>query len=93
MDGRTALSFAATFDNSETLALLLEHGADVNARWAAGDRRTVLMAVASSGHVAIADTLVAAGAEESQDATILLELQRRAWKNSRRGNTKEQRQF
>ena len=28
MDGRTALSFAATYDNLETVELLLEHGAD-----------------------------------------------------------------
>jgi len=62
MDGRTALSFAATYDNLETVELLLEHGADANAR-SAGDQRTVLMAAAGSGHVTVAETLVMAGAD------------------------------
>ena len=59
--GRTALMYAGFGGSGECLKLLLEHGADVNARDSTG--KTALMFAASAGSAYCVELLVKAGAE------------------------------
>jgi len=60
-EGWTPLQYAAREGHSEVLSLLLDHGADANAR--TGDHRTALHLAAAHGRVNIVEVLLKRGAD------------------------------
>jgi uncharacterized protein len=62
-DGFTALHFAAFFGRPDAARLLLERGADVDARGRGWMTGTPLHSAASAGHVDVVQILLAAGAD------------------------------
>jgi ankyrin repeat protein len=61
--GRTALHLAAMNGHLEIVKLLLEHGADVNAKTKEGYGYTALHSAASNGHLEIVKLLLEHGAD------------------------------
>jgi ankyrin repeat protein len=68
--GATALHFAAASGSAETATILLDHGADVNARepqW----QQTPLMFAAAAGRTAVVKVLLAHGADVNATARVV----------------------
>jgi uncharacterized protein len=61
-EGRTALSYAASKGSVPAAQLLIEHGANVNAKSSSGPRSTALHFAASQGRTDVVKLLLAKGA-------------------------------
>jgi ankyrin repeat protein len=73
--GATALHYAANFSGVETVELLIDAGADVNAVWEAepGDEWTVLRVAALYDKPEVVQLLLKAGAEVDPSGKLLIE--------------------
>jgi len=67
-DGMTPLLYASKWNNFELVKLLVEHGANINAR--ATDGNTVLSIVKANGNTQIYDYLIEHGADETRNNFI-----------------------